>query len=89
MKNKTYKLEIVSLDDDSGYYSKGHHDKQLFAETANREFAIDVIPEKVYHTYLRKRWLLPNEQGAYNFEYFVCSSEKGKQGAFPATVYGF
>jgi hypothetical protein len=89
MKNNEYPLCIESLDDCGGYYSKGHHDSKLFAETANKEYACNMKAEDVYHTYLRKRPCLPSEREYYGFNYFLCVSEKNKQGAFPATVYGF
>lgn len=79
---KDYPLEIIK--GETGYMSKGHHDKQKFAAAveALEEVDIHIDPEKVEHAHYR---------------YIPCGwQEPGKgdywptrpgRGAFPVTVW--
>lgn len=79
---KEYPLEVVK--GESIYISKGHHDKQKFAEAVEAldEVDIHIDPGKVEHAYYRYvpyRWW-PGEGG---YEY----TTRPGPGAFPVTVW--
>jgi hypothetical protein len=83
---KNYPLEIIVFLENSGYYSKGHHDKQLFCDEVNSEYDADISPARVRHTWMRCRPALPIEREEYGKVTFLVESKQGKRGVFPVTI---
>ena len=79
---KNYPLEIESYAEGNGYWSKGHHDKQEFAERLKQEQGLEINPAAVTHEWYRKRPALPHEE---EYAWYMESANKGGRGAFPVT----
>jgi hypothetical protein len=79
-----YKLEVEGMDD-LGYFSKGHHDKQVFADEVNGQYqgpwCQQADPDDVRHVWWRNK---PLHSNRFDVEY-VQADGPGR-GAFPVTV---
>lgn len=79
---KNYPLEIETYSDPGAYWSKGHHDRQEFAERVKKEYGEDIDPRLVNYAWYRKRPALPHEK---EYAWYMDVAQKGTQGAFPVT----
>lgn len=80
-----YQLRIEELREFEGghlgYYTKGHFDTLMFAETLNLLFNSFVKTERVRHEWWR---VVPVGEKGAGFIFHI--SKPGKQGSFPVTV---
>ena len=82
---KTYPLEVHSFYDGYGYFSKGHHSKEVFADAIKREYGDEICTGRVDHTWQRVRPALPHERDDYGNVQFFEEAKHGARGAFPMT----
>lgn len=80
---KNYPLEIEAYNENYGYWSKGHHDKQAFADAVEQEWEVEIFPAAVAHVWVRRRPALPHERDEY--AWFHEAANKGERGAYPIT----
>jgi hypothetical protein len=84
---KIYPLEIEVLTDDDNeapmaYFSKGHHDRQVFLAELKLEWEYEAKPEDVHHTHGRWNVATPDDNHNVHFAYAASPN----YGVFPVTI---
>lgn len=82
---KNYPLEIEAYNENYGYWSKGHHDKQAFIDEVKKMQRRELFLGAVEHVWVRYRPALPHEREEYGYAWYHADAKKGERGAFPVT----
>lgn len=91
---KSHRLYIEQLGDDfdfgrpgTGYYSKGHHDFEEFAQAVMGEAGInrDEVGDPQHEWW---RWN-PNSEHLGDYAVLMAQGTEGRRGSFPVTVVWF